>query len=326
MELVVFLIAGALAIIGALGLIGFRNPVHSALSLVLSLFAVAILFLNQDAQFLAAVQVIVYAGAIVVLFLFVIMLLGVDQAEDLSVEPITGQRPIALAIGAAVLVLSVLFISVAADGGATGQESVTATKVDSITTTTQSATDALADDQTDGTEALPNIEQLGRSLFTDYVFAFEVTALLLTIAVVGAVLLARKPKGELAPMPEIPVPVYQRRCVFTRRDRRDGGRLMELTSTWYLVLAAILFALGATGLLVRRNPLIMFMCVELMLNAVNLTFVTFGNDLNDLGGEISVFFVLVVAAAEVVVGLAIIVAIMRRRNEATADDLSVLRG
>ncbi|MDC0349960.1 NADH-quinone oxidoreductase subunit J, partial [bacterium] len=76
MELVVFLIAGALAIIGALGLIGFRNPVHSALSLVLSLFAVAILFLNQDAQFLAAVQVIVYAGAIVVLFLFVIMLLG----------------------------------------------------------------------------------------------------------------------------------------------------------------------------------------------------------------------------------------------------------
>jgi len=101
---------------------------------------------------------------------------------------------------------------------------------------------------------------------------------------------------------------------------------MELTSTWYLVLAAILFALGATGLLVRRNPLIMFMCVELMLNAVNLTFVTFGNDLNDLGGEIYVFFVLVVAAAEVVVGLAIIVAIMRRRNEATADDLSVLRG
>ena len=90
MELVVFIIAGALAIIGALGLIVFRNPVHSALSLVMSLFAVAVLFLNQDAQFLAAVQIIVYAGAIVVLFLFVIMLLGVDRAEDLSVEPIAG--------------------------------------------------------------------------------------------------------------------------------------------------------------------------------------------------------------------------------------------
>lgn len=101
---------------------------------------------------------------------------------------------------------------------------------------------------------------------------------------------------------------------------------MALTPTWYLILAAILFAIGAVGLLVRRNPLVMFMCVELMLNAVNLTFVTFGADLNDIGGEISVFFVLVVAAAEVVVGLAIIVAIMRRRSGTTADDISVLRG
>lgn len=101
---------------------------------------------------------------------------------------------------------------------------------------------------------------------------------------------------------------------------------MTLTPTWYLVLAAILFAIGAVGLLVRRNPLIMFMCVELMLNAVNLTFVTFGADLNDIGGEISVFFVLVVAAAEVVVGLAIIVAITRRRAGMSADDISVLRG
>ena len=101
---------------------------------------------------------------------------------------------------------------------------------------------------------------------------------------------------------------------------------MELTSTYYLVLAAILFGIGAIGLLVRRNPLVMFMCVELMLNAVNLTFVTFGNDLGDIGGEVSVFFVLVVAAAEVVVGLAIIVAILRRRPGATADDLAVLRG
>ncbi len=95
---------------------------------------------------------------------------------------------------------------------------------------------------------------------------------------------------------------------------------------WYLALAAVVFALGAVGLLVRRNPLIMFMCVELMLNAVNLTFVAFGRDLADLGGQVSVFFVLVVAAAEVVVGLAIVVAIMRRRAGATADDISALRG
>ncbi|WP_420620807.1 NADH-quinone oxidoreductase subunit NuoK [Candidatus Poriferisocius sp.] len=99
-----------------------------------------------------------------------------------------------------------------------------------------------------------------------------------------------------------------------------------VTASWYLILAAALFTIGAMGLLVRRNPLIMFMCVELMLNAVNLTFITFGRELNDIGGQVSVFFVLVVAAAEVVVGLAIVVAINRRRPQATADDLSALRG
>jgi NADH-quinone oxidoreductase subunit K len=94
----------------------------------------------------------------------------------------------------------------------------------------------------------------------------------------------------------------------------------------YLVLSAILFCLGAAGLLRRRNPLVMLMCLELMLNAVNLTFVTFGRMLNDINGQVIVFFVLVVAAAEVVVGLGIIVAIARRRPNANADDVSVLRG
>jgi NADH-quinone oxidoreductase subunit K len=101
---------------------------------------------------------------------------------------------------------------------------------------------------------------------------------------------------------------------------------MEVTTTWYLVLGAMLFSIGGVGLLVRRNPLVMFMCVELMLNAVNLTFVAFGSELGDLGGQASVFFVLVVAAAEVVIGLALIVAILRRRPGATADDVSVLKG
>lgn len=209
MELVVFLVAGFFAVVGALGLVLSKNPVHAALSLVMSLFAIAVLFLNQDAQFLAAVQIIVYAGAIVVLFLFVIMLLGVDQDEDLSVEPIAGQRPVAVVVGAGVLALLVAFVAFSVDGP-TGAESLTEVKVDSLTNTTESATSVLVDDldsgddaQTDGREANPNIEQLGRALFTDYVFAFEVTALLLTIAVVGAVLLARRPKGELAPLPEV---------------------------------------------------------------------------------------------------------------------------
>jgi NADH-quinone oxidoreductase subunit K len=101
---------------------------------------------------------------------------------------------------------------------------------------------------------------------------------------------------------------------------------VSIDATWYLVLAAVLFGIGAGGLMLRRNPLIMFMCVELMLNAVNLTFVTFARTLDDVGGQVVVFFVLVVAAAEVVVGLGIIVSILRRRPGTTADDVSLLRG
>lgn len=101
---------------------------------------------------------------------------------------------------------------------------------------------------------------------------------------------------------------------------------IQPTSSWYLILAAVLFGIGAFGVMVRRNPLVMFMCIELMLNAVNLTFVTLATALADINGQVVVFFVMVVAAAEVVVGLGIIVAIMRRRNGITADDLSALKG
>jgi NADH-quinone oxidoreductase subunit K len=98
------------------------------------------------------------------------------------------------------------------------------------------------------------------------------------------------------------------------------------TATWYLILGAVLFGIGAVGVLVRRNPLVIFMCVELMLNAVNLSFVALARRLGDIGGQTAVFFVLVVAAAEVVVGLGIIVSIIRRRPGATADDLIELKG
>jgi len=101
---------------------------------------------------------------------------------------------------------------------------------------------------------------------------------------------------------------------------------VDVTDTWYLLLAATLFTLGAVGLLVRRNPLVMFMCVELMLNAVNLTFVSFAHGYNDLNGQVVVLFVMVVAAAEVVVGLAIVVAVLRGRPGATADDIAMMKG
>ena len=102
--------------------------------------------------------------------------------------------------------------------------------------------------------------------------------------------------------------------------------IAAIEPSWYLVLAAMLFGIGAFGLLVRRNPLVMFMCIELMLNAANLTFVAFATRLGDINGQTAVFFVMVVAAAEVVVGLGILVSILRRRPGATADDLVELRG
>jgi NADH-quinone oxidoreductase subunit K len=101
---------------------------------------------------------------------------------------------------------------------------------------------------------------------------------------------------------------------------------LDITPNYYLVVGALLFTIGAVGLLLRRNVLVMFMCVELMLNAANLTFVTFARALDDIGGQVIVFFTLVVAAAEVAVGLAIIVVIFRRRQGATADDVRLLKG
>ena len=168
----VFIVAAAVILSGAVGVVTGRNPVHCALSLVLTLFGVAVLFVAQDAQFLAAVQVIVYAGAIVVLFLFVIMLIGVDREEDVRAEPLRGQRPAAIAVG--VLGLAELL------GLARFHHWVTGTPSGA------------------GAASGPgsNVEKLARSVFTRYLLPFEITSALLVIAVVGAVVLARRPRPE----------------------------------------------------------------------------------------------------------------------------------
>jgi NADH-quinone oxidoreductase subunit J len=190
----VFFVSAAIILAGGVGVIVLRNPVHSALSLVMTLFGVAVLFVDMEAYFLAAVQVIVYAGAIVVLFLFVIMLIGVDRDEDVSYDPVLGQRQLALLAGAAMLLL-VVIIGAAFGGDLTGTAVPAAHPIEEAT-------------EVDGVAIAPedNIRQLARVLFTDYVFAFEITALLLTVAVIGAVILARKPSGELAPLPDVEVP------------------------------------------------------------------------------------------------------------------------
>ena len=286
----VFIVAGLMILVGAVGVVIRSHPVHAALSLILTLFGVAVMYVAQEAQFLAAVQVIVYAGAIVVLFLFVIMLLGVDKAEDLQIEPFKLQRKAAALVGGGVIGL-VVFAAISSR--------------DNIGLVKPPQSDAVA-----------VVEQVA----------------------------ARQQHPQAGPRS-----VHRPRAGFrthlgVARDRRRRHRVAgpagakglggdpdmiataAPTTTWYLVLAAVLFGIGTVGVLVRRNPLIMLMCVELMLNAVNLTFVALSKKLDDIGGQTTVFFVLVVAAAEVVVGLGIIVAILRRKPNATADDLAELKG
>ncbi|HTJ77202.1 MAG TPA: NADH-quinone oxidoreductase subunit J [Acidimicrobiales bacterium] len=171
MDWAVFVVAAVAVLVGALGVVLSSHPVHSALMLVMTLFGVAVLFIAQQAHFLAAVQVIVYAGAIVVLFLFVIMLLGVDRSENLAREPLKGQRPIALLAGVAVVASIFVLARHAWVSGAT----------------------AVAG-PADGPGS--NVEKLADSLFTRYLLMFEMTSVLLVIAVVGAVVLARhSPSG-----------------------------------------------------------------------------------------------------------------------------------
>jgi len=167
MAAVIFYICAVAVITGALGVVLAHNPVHSALFLLVTLVSVAILFLQQDAALVAIIQIVVYASAIVVLFVFVIALLGVDQHETFE-EPSLIQRPAAIALGALLLIQIVVL---AGRHWATGEPSVR------------------------GPLSAPrsgNVHQLAVSLFTDYVWAFEITAVLLVIAVVGGVALARR--------------------------------------------------------------------------------------------------------------------------------------
>jgi NADH-quinone oxidoreductase subunit J len=165
----VFLVAAVVVLAGALGVVTARHPVHCALFLIQTLFGVAVLFVSELAHFLAAVQVIVYAGAIVVLFLFVIMLLGVDRSDEVAAEPLRGQRPTAILLG--VLGLAEFAGLVRSNQWATGALSVSGP----------------ANGQAS------NVELLGRSLFSTYLLPFEVTSVLLVIAVVAAVVLSRRP-------------------------------------------------------------------------------------------------------------------------------------
>jgi NADH-quinone oxidoreductase subunit J len=174
MTTALFFVFAAATLAGALGVVLSRNPVHSALFLVMTLVAVAGFFLIEDAQLVAAVQVIVYAGAIVVLFLFVIMLLGVDRHEALT-DPVRLQRPAAIVLGV-LLLAEVLFM--AGHEWATGAHTTRGVPIHGLTPV--------------GDDPGNNIERVAQVLFTDFLWPFQITAALLVAAVVGAIVLARR--------------------------------------------------------------------------------------------------------------------------------------
>jgi NADH-quinone oxidoreductase subunit J len=177
MDAVIFVICAALALVGAFGVVLARNPVHNALFLLLTLVTMSVFFLQQNAQLVAIIQIVVYASAIVVLFLFVITLLGVDEHESLH-DPIRFQRPAAIILGALLLVQVIVL---AGRHWVTGAES------------TRGALDA---------PRTGNVQALARSLFTDFLWPFELTAALLVIAVVGGVVLARRSGQRSKPIDE----------------------------------------------------------------------------------------------------------------------------
>jgi NADH-quinone oxidoreductase subunit J len=178
MDWAVYAVGAAMIITGALGVILLRNPVHCALMLVFTMFGIFLEFIDQGADFLAAVQIIVYAGAVVILFLFVIMFLGVDRKESIAREPLRLQRPLAVLLGAAALV-----------------EILALARIDHWVSGAPSQSGAL-----DG--AGSNVQKLGQSLYTGYLLPFEMTAALLLIAVVAAVVMSRRhhpAAGEMTP-------------------------------------------------------------------------------------------------------------------------------
>ena len=212
-EFWVFILVGAISLGSALAMVTLRNTVHSALMLVLNFFTIAVLYAVLEAQFLAVVQIIVYAGAIMVLFLFVLMLLGVSTAQAFT-QRIRGQVPVSMFLG--VVLLAALAAGVAGPymGSASVCGAETAPTAQADAGTGQPCI-GLAEANADG-----NVRGVGLLLFTDYVWPFEVTSVLLVIAALGAMVLGKHAEhpDDLVDQPtREPVPTA------TRTGNAGGG-------------------------------------------------------------------------------------------------------
>ncbi len=273
MEGVLFFAAAIGALGGAIGVVALRNPFYGVLALIVHLFSLAVLFLLLSSAFVAAAQVVVYAGAVMVLYVFVVAYVGGSGGES-AWEPIPGQRFLAPLLGTALFVE----ISIAVLG---------------------SSLTALGTDGPDVGPGFGDPAAIGHLLLERFLLPFEASSILLLLAAVGAVVLAGK---------------------------RSPARRFCMSIEWYVVLSSLLFAVGAVGILIRRSPVVILLCLELMLNAGNLALVAFSRMVGNQQGQVFAIVVMVVAACEVVVGLGLIVAIFRRRIPLDVDELRELKG
>ena len=246
-----------------------REPIHSALALILVMMSLAVLYLLLGAEFIAAVQIIVYAGAIMVLFVFVIMLLnaGVEERTDFSKIA----KFVGVPLGFFLLLEIAHWLCHSAVGAAIANGAGLVRG-----------------------RAFPRAT-LSMALFQQYLFPFEATSILILIAHSG------------------------------RAGSGEEGRMSVVPISYYLVLSAILFGLGVVAFVFKRNIITIFMSIELMLNAVNLAFVAFARAHNQLDGLVFVFFVIVVAAAEAAVGLAIVITLAQNRQSLNVERVNLLK-
>src|SRR5882762_7722943 len=294
-ESAVFYAFAAVLLVSATLVITSRNPVHSALFLVLAFFTAAGTWLLLRAEFLAIALVVVYVGAVMVLFLFVVMMLDIN-IERLR-EGFWRNLPLALVVGG-VLVFEMIAVLANRIYGARPRE-------------------------------LPpgysNTKELGR----------PVHRLCLCLRdrrgdPAGGDHRGDRPDPAPAQGPPLPGPVAAGRS--PARGAREAGfharrERMTVTLSHYLVLGALLFAVSVVGIFMnRRNIIILLMALELMLLAVNLNFVAFSHFLGDVAGQVFVFFILTVAAAESAIGLAILVVLFRNLNTIDVEDLDSLKG
>ncbi len=314
MSSVLFFIAGFGVIAGAVGVVVLRDPFYSVLALVGHLISLAVLFLLLRAEFVAAVQVVVYAGRGDGAVRVRRRLRRRLRARIAAGEPLRRAGAVSgsdLRLGGAIV------------GGALLVELLIALLGTGLEAINGQGARYSPGPRTFGTPAY-----IGKLLLTRFLLAFEVASFLLLIAAVGAVVLAGR-RGGLGEDDDEREAAHSARPAPPAGHRHDGRgrrRAAPMSIAWYLAVSAIVFSLGAVGVMTRRNPLVVLLCLELMLNGANLSLVAFSRMWGNGDGQILALIVMTVAACEVCIGLGMIVAIYRRRLPIDVDELRELQG